>query len=203
MKPTEIEKFDIYVTPLMNGNIGDIQTKPDLSRTKEIVNQLIDGLQQLKDAGKSHNDLKPGNILFRRVNNRLDIRISDFGQANKSGGTPGWTAPILRNRQPGKEDVYSMGWVILYMMCESKELFYALRDNFIKSPNQNWVANFRNLPEIQLVLRMTDLLNPPSVDDVRAEWQKMMANVQLITTTRLHQLGVPSTLLKPQYKHTR
>ena len=42
LKPTEIEKFDVYVTPLMDGNIGDIQPKPDLNQTKEIVNQLVD-----------------------------------------------------------------------------------------------------------------------------------------------------------------
>ena len=136
-------------------------------------------------------------------NNQLDIRISDFGQANKSGGTPGWTAPKFEGRQPGKEDVYSMGWVILWMMCESKELFYALRDNFVNNVNQQWVAKFRSLPEIQLVLKMTDLLNPLSVDDVKTQWQKIMPNVQLITISRLRQLGVPSINLVPQYTHTR
>ena len=165
-------------------------------------NQLVDGLEQLRDAGKSHNDLKPGNILYKR-NNGFEIRISDFGQANKSGGTPGWTAPKFKNRQPGKEDVYSMGWVFLWMMCESKGLFYALRDNFVENPNLQWVAKFRNLPEIQLVLKMTDLWNPLSVDDVKTEWIKIAPSVQLITKSRLRQLGVPPTSLKPQYKHTR
>ena len=202
----------------MEGNIGDIKPKLDLNQIKEIIKQLIDGLEQLRDAGKSHNDLKPGNVLYRRrkmsflkfvsssfrnVNVEYEIRISDFGQANKSGGTPGWTAPKFKNRQPGKEDVYSMGWVFLWMMCESKGLFYALRDNFVENPNLQWVAKFRNLPEIQLVLKMTDLWNPLSVDDVKTQWQKIMPVVQLITKSRLRHLGVPSTLLKPQYKQTR
>ena len=203
MKPTETEKFDVYVTPLMDGSIGEIKPNPDLDQTKEIVDQLIDGLEQLKDAGKSHNDLKPGNILYRQEKNRLDIRISDFGQADKTGGTPGWTAPVFDNRQPGKEDVYSMGWVILWILCGSKELFYALRDNFVKNLSQKWLAKFRNLPEIQLILKMTDPLNPLSVDDVRTEWQKIMPNLQMITRSRLRQLGVPSINLKPQYKHAR
>ena len=202
MKPSEVEKFEVYVTPLMDGNIDDIKPRPDLNQTKDIVNQLVDGLEQLKVAGKSHNDLKPGNVLYKR-NHGFEIRISDFGQANKSGGTPGWTAPVFENRQPGKEDVYSMGWVILWLMCESKELFYALRDNFVKNVNRLWVGNFRNLPEIQLVLKMTDLLNPLSVDEVKIEWQKIMPSLQLITKLRLGRLGVPVTLLKPQYNQTR
>ena len=109
----------------------------------------------------------------------------------------------FKNRQPGKEDVYSMGWVILWMMCESKELFYALRDNFIKTISQKWLAKFRNLPEIQLVLKMTDLLNPLPVDDVKTEWQKIMPNLQLITESKLLQLRVPAELLTPQYDHNR
>ena len=96
-----------------------------------------------------------------------------------------------------------MGWVILWMMCESKELFYALRDNFVKNVNEKWVAKFRNLPEIQLVLKMTDLLNPLSVDNVKTEWQNVMPKLQLITYLRLRRLGVPTNLLNPQYKHTR
>ena len=135
MEAGQIEKFDVYVTPLFEGNIDDIKPKPNLDQTKNIIGQLIDGLKQLEDAKKTHNDLKPGNILFRRNNNDFEIKISDLGQANKMGGTPGWTAPIFKDRSPGKEDVYSMGWVFLWMLCESKELFYALRDNYSARSN--------------------------------------------------------------------
>ena len=203
MEPTEVENFDVYVTPLMEGNIADLQPRPTLNQTKKIINRLIDGLEQLRDAGKSHNDLKPANVLFRKENNRLDIRISDFGQANKSGGTPGWTAPIFRNRQPGREDIYSMGMIILWLFCESKELFYALRDNFVQNRQEQWLTRFRRLHEIQLVMKMLDLCNPLSIENVKTEWQKVMPNLQLITESNLLKLGVPANLLTPQYNHNR
>ena len=154
MKNKEIEKFEVYVTPLYDGNIGKITPKPTLDQTKKIIGQLIDGLDQLNDARKTHNDLKPGNILFRFVKNEFEIKIADFGQAGKVGGTPGWTAPVFKDRQPGKEDVYSMGLVFLWLLCESNDLFYALRDNFIEVTNITWLIKFRSIPEIQLVMKM-------------------------------------------------
>ena len=203
MEANEIKKFDVYVTPLFDGNIGDIKPKPNFDQTKDIISQLIDGLKQLENAGKSHNDIKPGNILFKRDKNGFEIRIGDFGQADKLGGTPGWTAPIFKNRTPGKEDVYSMGWMFLYLLCESKDLFNALRDNFIENTSEPWVANFRNLDVIQLIMRMTDLWNPLSVDDVKIEWQKIMPNIQMLTKSNLLSLRVPYHLLNPQYDHNR
>ena len=93
--------------------------------------------------------------------------------------------------------------IILWLFCESKDLFYALRDNFIENTNQHWVAEFRNLAEVQLVMKMIDLWNPLSVEKVKTEWQKLMPNLQLITKSKLSSLGVPADLLTLQYNHNR
>ena len=158
MKPKEIDKYDVFVTPLMEGNIGDIQPKPDLNQTKDIIDQVIDGLEQLFKAGKTHNDIKPTNLLYLKTKTGYDIKVSDFGQAGKSGGTPGWTAPVFHcERQSGKEDIYSIGWICLRFLCESKELFLSLRDNYVENINSSWMTNFRNMVEIEFVYKLVDL----------------------------------------------
>ena len=96
-----------------------------------------------------------------------------------------------------------MGWVFLWMFCETKELFYALRDNYIQYTHEQWVTDFRYLPGITLVMKMTDLWNPLSVDNVKSEWRKIMSSLQLITESNLRVLGVPDDLLQPQYNHNR
>ena len=54
----------------------------------------MDAQEQLEKAGMSHNHIKPTNILIDDdVNEKVKIYIGDFGQAEKMGGTPGWTPP--------------------------------------------------------------------------------------------------------------
>ena len=89
------------------------------------------------------------------------------------------------------------------MFCETKELFYALRDNYIENTSEQWVVRFRDLPEIKLVMRMVDLWNPLNVDDLKSEWQKIMPSLNLIRCSNLRSLGVPYNLINPQYNHNR
>ena len=206
MQPGEVKKYEVFVTQLCDGNIKNAvqgSDPPNLDQIKNIINQLIDGLEQLESAGKSHNDIKPGNILYKKHQNGFEIKIGDFGQAGKLGGTPGWTAPIFHNRQPGKEDVYSMGLVILWLLCEIKDLFYMLRDNFIEDSSKQWLNNFRTLPEIQFITKMIDLNNPISVDEVRSEWNKIASKLKLISVQRMLNLGYPIHLFNLQYDHYR
>ena len=165
MTAGEVKKFEVFVTPLFDGFIGDTGFTPDLEERKNIITQLLNGVQQLKDAKKCHNDLKPNNVLYRKANNYFDrlavffglknsysIRIADFGQCGGKGGTPGWTAPIFhKDRQSGKEDMYSVGWLILRLLCDDENLFFRLRDNFVPDTTKPWMAKFRSLPEIDRV----------------------------------------------------
>ena len=180
MKPTEVKKFDVFITPLMDGNIGDISLTID--ETKDVIEQVIDAVEQLSTAGKTHNDIKPANLLYLKTATGYDIKLSDFGQAGKMGGTPGWTAPIfLEERQPGREDLYSAGWVILRLLCndqsiipkENKDLFKCLRDNFIENRNQTWLVNFRQMVEIDFVSKLVDLDKQLTLNKVKDEWNKI------------------------------
>ena len=56
----------------------------------------------------------------------------------KAGGCPGCTVLVFHcERQSSKEDIYSIGWICLRFLCESKELFLSLRDNDVKNINSS------------------------------------------------------------------
>ena len=52
MSAGEIKKYEVFVTPLFDGFIGDVGFAPDLQERKRIISQLLNGLQQLKKAKK-------------------------------------------------------------------------------------------------------------------------------------------------------
>ena len=72
MKAGEIEQFEVYVMPRMEGNLGTLDEWKKNKQLEDVhprsmARQLIDGLKQLSDANVSHNDLKPGNVLFEAI----------------------------------------------------------------------------------------------------------------------------------------
>ena len=156
--------------------------------------------RELNEEWGGHNDLKPENILFKASPNkgpswvpsrngetRVLIKIADFG----SGGTPGWTWPrFLSKREPGRSDMYSVGLLILYVMCESRDLFYRLRDNYIES-NQEWLIKFREEPIIDLVMKMMNL--KLAVQEASQKWNEISVVVDFLQRS----------LLTSPYSHAR
>ena len=198
LEPNVTKSYDIYVTELMDGNISGkdengFKEATERRKILSIVLQLMNGLEQLEIAGKSHNDIKPSNILYSHELNNDDeydtiLKISDFGQCQRSGGTPGWTPPIFQGpRVPGKSDMYSMALVILYILCESADTFYWLRDNCIKEAKSAWLTKFRSFPEINLIMKMMDLNKQPSISNCRQKWIEILNNdeFEMITSCRL------------------
>ena len=122
----EVRKYDVFVFELCDGNIskeadnGFAGCSLSSSQAISICNQLLQGLVQLEKSKSCHNDLKPENVLFNaHENGKLQIKISDFGQAGRTGGTPGWTWPkFLTDREPGKSDAYSVALLMLYVMSD-------------------------------------------------------------------------------------
>ena len=200
----EVKKYEVFVTPLFDGFIGDAGFSPDLRERKSIISQLLKGLQQLKNAKKCHNDIKPSNVLYRKTKKSYSILIADFGQCGGRGGTPGWTAPIFdRDRQPGKEDMFSVGWLVLRVLCDDANLFYCLRDNFVGDTTKPWMTKFRSLLEIQFVMKMINLDSQSTVEAVVNEWNQIKSNVKLIHKPKLLALGVHPYYLKLQYVHSK
>ena len=204
MTAGEVKKFEVFVTQFCDGFIGDTNFNPDLDERKNIITQLLNGLEQLKNANKCHNDLKPSNVLYRKTNNVYSIKIADFGQCGGKGGTPGWTAPVFdRKRQPGREDMFSVGWLVLRVLCHNENLFFCLRDNFVADTTTRWMNKFRNEPEIQLVMKMLNLENQPTVEAIISEWNQIKSRVTLIDRPKLIGLGVKKMHLRLQYVHSK
>ena len=191
----EVEKYDVFVFELCDGNISKVNNgsqaskKFTLEESVEICKQLIGGLQQLEKSKKCHNDLKPENILFKANKNLLhengknSIKVCDFGTAGRSGGTPGWTWPrFLSKRKPGRSDMYSTGLLMLYVMCETRDLFYRLRDNYVDS-SELWLEKFRKEPLIELVIDMMELRI--SVQQCKERWDKISDCVEILTEFNL------------------
>ena len=82
MKQKTTRKFDVYVTPLYEGNLSvkdqmDFKSQATIVQIRSIIKQLLDGLEQLQTCGKSHNDIKPNNILYRFVTDEDTVLESD------------------------------------------------------------------------------------------------------------------------------
>ena len=196
MTPNDYRNFEVFITDLCHGYICDSNFKPAMTQTKDVIDQVIAGVEQLSAAGKTHNDLKPTNLLYLNKATGYDVKISDFGQAGKMGGTPGWTAPVfLEERKPGREDIYSAGLVILRLLCESKEPFKSLRDNHIGIKHK-WLSGFRKLTEINFVMKLIDLDAPLTVQQVKNEWSLIKQSVQMISRDELLKLRVPFSKLE-------
>lgn len=97
---------------------------------RRILAHVSSGLAYLSEQGIIHNDIKPGNILYRAANPTSDRKaeavIIDFGLARKwqtepddlGGGTPSYLAPewLYQKQRNAPADVFSMGVVMLYLL---------------------------------------------------------------------------------------
>ena len=114
------------------------------------------------------------------------------------------TGPVFhKERQPGKEDMLSVGWLILRILAVDESFFHCLRDNFVTDTTKPWMIKFRSLPEIEFVLQMINLENQPTVETIINEWSQISSKVTLIHRSKLVGLGVPRNYLQPQYIHSK
>ena len=186
IKQGAVKNFDVFITELCDGNLSKASINFTLTQSIDICKQLLEGLQQLEKSGKCHNDLKPENILYKAIDEKyengekkISIKIGDFGTAGRSGGTPGWTWPrFLSKREPGRSDMYSCGLLILYVMCDSRDLFYRLRDNYVK-PEENWLSKFQSEKLIDFVMNLMNL--KLSVEEAIQKWDEISDFVDFLS----------------------
>lgn len=99
---------------------------------KSIVGQLLELLDRLHSAGIVHGDIKPENIIYNPITNR--IFLVDFGSATVinshlsgvTGGSLGYMAPeLLKGAEPStKTDMWAVG-VLLYILVTGYPPFFS------------------------------------------------------------------------------
>ena len=134
-----IEVYDIYntknntyiITELCDGGdlakmISGRRTIPE-AEAIPIMNQVINGYNNIYARGIIHRDLKPANIFLRNS----DVKIADFGFAMKQNdckkyssynvGSPVYMPPeaLNENKYSFKSDIWALG-VIYYEMLTGK-----------------------------------------------------------------------------------
>jgi serine/threonine protein kinase len=90
-----------------------------LDDARRILKEIASALAHLEEKGVQHNDIKPGNILYRRDTGSMliDFSISTVKGIKPAGGTPYYLPPeALKNERGPTADVWALAIVLLYLM---------------------------------------------------------------------------------------
>lgn len=128
----------IFESKMAKGDLSkDIQNKRSIDDIIRIGKQVLKALKVIHDAGYSHNDVKPDNLLLvERISKRLGtnkeaVKLSDFGamtEINKTRKTfvnskcypPDWYN--TRPEAVAKRDVYALGISLLSLLMRDKNM---------------------------------------------------------------------------------
>jgi serine/threonine protein kinase len=128
MKKESVE----LILEAMDGEITElILENSSPAKIKNYLQQILSGLIILHEHGMIHNDIKPKNILYKKHNNGITIKIIDFGlvylinfpyyRAGRIQTTHHYTPPEYRDhRNVGRvsvnSDMFSLGVIFYYFL---------------------------------------------------------------------------------------
>lgn len=93
--------------------------------------------------------------------------------------------------------MYSVALLILYTMCEEREVFYRIRNNYVENHGQQWLTSLRNDTFFELIIDMMNLKVTPK--EAKDRWDNISGQVQMITEQDLWQIyGVDRWWLQVQ-----
>lgn len=161
------------------------------SRLLNIVLPLLDGLEELQDAGFIHRDIKPGNIYIRQDGSPV---LLDFGAALDANTveeaigrtllTPGYAPPEQYDKDPVRQgpwtDIYAMGAVLYRGVTGKKPIAAHLRQEAENQgepdpllPAEKVGAGTYSQPFLKAVDRALSMEESARPQDVR-QWKAML-----------------------------
>jgi len=148
---------------------------------RDIVRQLVEGVDYLHNQGIAHRDLKPENLLCSETDTGVVIKIADFGLSkaftNESAletscGTPDYAAPeVLRmdGAYDKSVDLWSIGVITYVLLCgfppfygkSQAQLFEKILNADFDFPEPEWT---------QISSEAKDFINQLLVLDVKKRY---------------------------------
>lgn len=130
-----IDMFYYYIIlELADGNIltyikNNVVFEKDI---KEIFVKILNSMKKLHDINIIHLDIKPDNILYVMKENKINIKICDFGNSVYNHNyysnftidySPEYVSPeLINNIINNKNDIYSLGYILYKLLME--EIIY-------------------------------------------------------------------------------
>jgi len=148
---------------------------------RDIVRQLVEGVDYLHNQGIAHRDLKPENLLCCETESGMVIKIADFGLSkafsgesalSTSCGTPDYAAPeVLRmdGAYDKSVDLWSIG-VITYVLLCGFPPFYGKTQAHLFEKILNADFDFPEPEWTQISAEAKDFINHLLVLDVKARY---------------------------------
>lgn len=162
---------------------GDTSYKKNIERILQMASDALKGLKVLHDAGYSHNDIKPDNILVGEKTNkhgetRVALKIADFGAMTKIKDTykiftnKNFHAPDFYKISKGAvegRDIYSLGCIFIGLLIEdtnfsknyqnlAKQLTSIKSENFFNKYLKDIYQNIIE-PEKDILIEFLDLIS--------------------------------------------
>ena len=129
---------------------------------------------------KNHNDIKPANFVVKKnvsiYGFRHHIYLTDFGLAEKMGGTPVFASPECFDDSKQNSDIFSLGRVFLFIILSKSNFLLWLYLPIDKKLKSKIDAIINDEPILKLISNMTKMKNRFNIRSVRRNFDIIRNN---------------------------
>ncbi len=189
-----------YIDGVTLDELKDREGAIDHQRVVHIVRQILESISEAHSKGILHRDLKPGNVMIRRMNGDPDwVKVLDFGvakvtspiqgkverdltMAGEAVGTPRYMSPEqLRGEDLGFEsDIYSIGLIAYELLTGTTAVGGTNRYTIVHQqlqPQSSLLPNDLEIPAplrviINMMMRKDRSRRPASARSLRMELER-------------------------------
>ena len=127
-------------------------------------------MESLSRSKKTHNDIKPQNFVVKYDSSSTypyRIYLTDFGLAEKKGGTPVFASPECFEDDKHNSDIFSLGRVFLYTILDKSDFFLWLYMPIPIQLKRKLDQVIEQEPILKLIRNMTKMTNRYNIRTVR------------------------------------